>query len=662
MSDQEARFAIELDVKGQKESESLADALARLKSQMQADMAGINELQAALKRLQVGGSTNTAVFKQLRDQLATKKASLASAQEAYVKLGGSFGNIKQAATESARGFAGTGASIRQLAAAAGETDGPLGNMIRAFGKLKMGGTVGVILAIVGTVLLLMTGVAAATVALTRFALVSADAARSQRLFLEAATGGRVAADALTTTLDNVAGRVAMAHGQLEELALSLARSGLEGRALDAALSAVATTSTVMGQAAGSALQSIAERARQTRRFVLGAFDLQGTGLKLADVTTALAKRFNVSFGAAQAALQNGTVRIEDGLEALDAAVQAKFGKIARAQLLAFSFQMQKAHENVSRLFAGVNIEPFLEALHDVLSVLEQSTITGRALRAMAETALNPLLAELAKLGPIAKAFFQGMVIGALFIIVAVLRLRQVFADAFGGIRTHIDWVKVAMYAGIAVVVALTGAAIALAAAFVIVAAALLIASIPFLLLVALIVGAVVGIGYLIAILSVGFAKVVGFLRGLDFAAIGQQLIAGLIDGITSGVGLVIDAVKGLGQSAMAALKSTLGIASPSKVFAEFGGYTAEGFAQGVEGGSGRVDDAVGAMVATPSQPTASSAGVGGQKAGGNTYQIINHFYGRSEDDDLVTKIRQVMTEVFTGAAIEMAAPLEPEAT
>ena len=36
------------------------------------------------------------------------------------------------------------------------------------------------------------------------------------------------------------------------------------------------------------------------------------------------------------------------------------GKIAKAQLLAFNTQVAKAHENVARIFAGVNVEKFLE--------------------------------------------------------------------------------------------------------------------------------------------------------------------------------------------------------------------------------------------------------------------------------------------------------------
>jgi hypothetical protein len=635
MADQEARFAVELDVKGQQASDGMADSLARLKAQIQADQAGINELQAAMRRLQQAGSSNTAVFKQLRDQLAAKKASLGAAQESYVKLGGTFGEVKQAAKATSGG-------LDELLGVAQGAGGPLGELAgagsRLTGVLGKAGAAGAVVALVAALALVVAGTVAAIASLTHFAIVSADAARSQRLFLEAATGGRVAADALTTAIDAVGGRVATARAQLEEMALGLARSGLAGRALEAAFSAVATASAVMGQAAGSTLQGIADRARQARRFVLGAFDLQGTGLKLVDVAQALATKMKISLGAAVTAIRDGRVRVEDGLEALDAAVQAKFGKLARAQLLGFTFQLQKARENVSRIFAGVNIEPFLEALHDVLSLLDQSTITGRALRAIAETALNPLLETLASLGPIAKGFFQGMVIGALLVAVGVLKLRNAWRDAFGGeTRSSIDWVKTAMYAGAGAV----GALVAILAALGVVLA--------------------VAVGPFVLLAKVAY-NAYNALIGINWSSAGSNIVDGLIGGITGGVGRVVAAVKGLGQSAMAALTGTLKIGSPSKVFAEYGSFTAQGFAEGVEDGSARADQAVTAMVARPSKPSTGAQGAarGAQRSsGGNTY-VFNIAGVENAEALKEPSFLAKLAAALEGTVQQAGAPLEPE--
>ncbi len=79
------------------------------------------------------------------------------------------------------------------------------------------------------------------------------------------------------------------------------------------------------------------------------------------------------------------------------------------------------------------------------------------------------------------------------------------------------------------------------------------------------------------------AKVVGFFTGLpgQLQTIGTQMLQGLASGITGALAGVKDAVVGAGQSAIGWLKSTLGIASPSRVFMGLGGYVGDGFALGI---------------------------------------------------------------------------------
>lgn len=63
---------------------------------------------------------------------------------------------------------------------------------------------------------------------------------------------------------------------------------------------------------------------------------------------------------------------------------------------------------------------------------------------------------------------------------------------------------------------------------------------------------------------------------------GSDLVNGFISGIESAVDGVISAVTGFVDNAIDAAKRLLGIASPSKVFAQIGAYTMEGFEQGIE--------------------------------------------------------------------------------
>ena len=60
--------------------------------------------------------------------------------------------------------------------------------------------------------------------------------------------------------------------------------------------------------------------------------------------------------------------------------------------------------------------------------------------------------------------------------------------------------------------------------------------------------------------------------------IGENIGQGLIDGID--VDWIVDQVKKMGKKAINAIKDTFGIASPSKVMKEIGGYLSEGLADG----------------------------------------------------------------------------------
>lgn len=76
------------------------------------------------------------------------------------------------------------------------------------------------------------------------------------------------------------------------------------------------------------------------------------------------------------------------------------------------------------------------------------------------------------------------------------------------------------------------------------------------------------------------------------ATIGRQIVQGLANGIRNAASLVVSALKGVVQSAINAAKAALGIASPSKLFMQFGEWTSEGYAIGVESGIGLATRAI----------------------------------------------------------------------
>ncbi len=95
----------------------------------------------------------------------------------------------------------------------------------------------------------------------------------------------------------------------------------------------------------------------------------------------------------------------------------------------------------------------------------------------------------------------------------------------------------------------------------------------------------------------------------DFRAFGAALVDGLARGIQDSIDMPRKFIAMMANDAIATFKEVLGIQSPSTVFAELGAYTAQGFAQGLDGAGGRVDAAVGAMVSVPSTSGRGSAPV-----------------------------------------------------
>ena len=69
-----------------------------------------------------------------------------------------------------------------------------------------------------------------------------------------------------------------------------------------------------------------------------------------------------------------------------------------------------------------------------------------------------------------------------------------------------------------------------------------------------------------------------------FSTLGTQLMQGLVSGIHAGLANVKSAITGAGTATINWFKEKLGIHSPSRVFAELGGYTMDGLAVGLNKG------------------------------------------------------------------------------
>ncbi|KVR77308.1 phage tail tape measure protein [Burkholderia ubonensis] len=84
--------------------------------------------------------------------------------------------------------------------------------------------------------------------------------------------------------------------------------------------------------------------------------------------------------------------------------------------------------------------------------------------------------------------------------------------------------------------------------------------------------------------------IISFLTSMvgRFTTIGGQIIDGLIAGFTGSMNALRTALHDVGENAISWFKEKLGIHSPSRVFAELGGFMGEGAAIGIDGEQGRV--------------------------------------------------------------------------
>lgn len=501
-------------------------------------------------------------------------------------------------------------------------------------------------------------VALAALSVVAFAFNAASAARSLRILGAALTGSDALGAEFVAIVNQLSREVPLAKDQITELAREMSLLKLGRRDLQAGLTAVAIVTSALGDAAGGAVKSIIAANAATKRFSLGARDmfgeftaLAGTGLKSSDVIAALAKQMNASVPAVEQALRLGQIKLADGLKALEAVARARFGKTIAAQMLDVNVQLDKAKEALASLFDGVDLEPVLSSLRDFLTILDTSTVTGRTLKALLGTVLGAFGASLQRFGPLAKVVFQGMIIAALKLYIAL----KPIVGVIGGIASAIGRAVDAVSEFLGVNLALKAGQFifaAIAATVGLLAAAIFIATIPLLVLGA----AIVLVGYLMYEVVNGIIDAwnaaAEFFASIDLAQAGADLIASLVSGIVSNAGAVLAAMGNLATSAVGAFKDKLLMRSPSKVLVSAGKTMSESTAMGVDAGApaltGAMEDMAGGAASAASKP---AGGTGGANGGGARQVNITmgdvYFSGQKASGEEKQSLRDWLIEELT---------------
>jgi hypothetical protein len=594
---QNAVFDLGLDSNALTESANASiKSLQQLSDEIAAGTKEINQMQRASRLLKAGGAETAEQSKALTAEIKAQSAALAQSQAAYITQGGALADIGKkvpVVTEEVKKLTGT-VDIAALATEKHAT---------AWEKFAgvVGGKTAQSLRVITAAFAAVTVAALAAVgALLKYGLASADARRSELLRLEGLTKvrnwwGIAAGNAkeMQASLDRVSESTAGAREETARYQQQLYQAGLRGAALGDALEAMAITASTQGEA-------------QAQVFAGWATAIGRTG---------------------------GSVK------KLSDDVKARLGGIAARQMLSLTVLSKKFGEVTSKLFDDLDIEPLGKAVQAIVKLFSQSTASGRALKTLLTSMLQPFVRSITSAAKTGRAFFLGMVYGALKLESAILSVllwwKRTFglpavkqvddaADAFDRGATAIQAAAAALVifgpllAGLALLgtialvlklavafwalVAPVWAVVAATASWVVVAA-------PLVLWLALIVAAVV------LVIEI-FHQLYLLWKEIDWTDLGKAIWAGITSAFDNVTEWFTDLAHGISKT----FKDALGISSPSKVFAAYGEAIGDGLQQGINATKPEVNSSVETLIKPPKLDVPASSS-GGPKQAGTTIQV-----------------------------------------
>lgn len=325
-------------------------------------------------------------------------------------------------------------------------------------------------------------------------------------------------------------------------------------------------------------------------------------------------------------------------ETAEAAAKLEFGPDYQKRLLSMDVQTARFKKNVASTFSisTATLEPLLKGIQSLIQLFDTQNASGRAMQVVFRSVFEPLIEGATKTIPTLRTNF---ILAQIQILKGLIQLK-LFTQQYG------DELRFAGKA-VAILTALIVGGLLLAIGFVIVNLVLIGAAFGF--VVGVVTALIAGCVWLGAqLLTLGVAAndaVIGkikaafdWLRSVSLSDIGTAMIDGLVQGITAGAAKVTSALKGVVDGAVKTAKSALGIASPSKVFAEIGGFTAEGMEQGVSDGAGAVQSSISDMVAPPEAAAPAAAPAAGKGEGGGVTIVINGVTGAEDLLDQLSKL------------------------
>jgi hypothetical protein len=494
MADEKTTFTLNLDGSAGDVAEETANAFEKLRAQMAKSEGAIRQYESQLRRIKGSSAGAKDAAEQLRAKIAQEKTAVTAGNIELLKAGVSYDKLATRAKELAKEkdkLAKTreAEQIQKSKDAADAAKGPLKGLVDQFDKLgkSAASSEGALALVASGAVALIAALAALTVAAVAFGIAgaaaftkwvvgSADAARNMNLARAAFAGSADNARALGSQVDALAAKVPTAKAELNDLAISLDKANrgtfLQGQVLVDTYNAVAQAQAAAGDETANKVREVLERGKMTGLVGINPMELIGSGIDFGDISSALAGQMHVSVQDAQTALLQGRVKLGDAAEAMRTAVEARFGKLNLAKMLSLENLEKKFHENLAALTSDINLEPLLKDIQDLFATLSPSTVSGAAIKQLVTSLGQGTIDAFHAAAPIARAFIEGMIIGAYKLYIGYLKLRIALVDTFGNqkVKSDIDWFQTAMVIGQAVVWGLTVAVLGFAGSLVTMAA------------------------------------------------------------------------------------------------------------------------------------------------------------------------------------------------
>jgi len=535
--------------------------------------------------------------------------------------------IKGSTTAADKVIGNAGGSLGDLGKGGTEATSGLGGVVESLGGMgRVGGIASAAVAAVG---------AALVYAGTKAAMFAAEMQnfREDTEFALAATLGT--ADKAHGVFELSRGIANQIGGDISQVATQMTEFMRVGMSSKGAEDLVKTFADLAAINPGANIETFSAKVRMMQadgfasmRFVK---ELERSGINKKSFLTNIAGQTGKTVAGAEAALKAGTITADVATKALEATVfdlggKKGLGSVAeKFATTTITGRLQALRGQVSNLFLGLETGPASEAIGRMIGMLtdllDPSTTGGRAtlevLQMLADAA-NDLTSAISNPDEIG-SFLTTMTFGLKAVLPLLKALGGGFFTGLGaaigpiasGIMTMVE--AISGTSGSTETLQLLGQAIG----FTVAAIAIGVAAVGVALaLLPVLAYSIVEpwIGALSALTS-AFDSIVSGAREA-----GTNIIHGLAEGITAGTDMLKSVVEGMGESIVSTLKRVLKIASPSKVMESLGGYTAEGFAIGIDGGIGGVRSSAQSMAA---EPTNVSPGGGGGRSGGSYSMTAN---------------------------------------